>query len=493
MFPGGRICALSFAWPAIVVVVTACRSGAADTAPKSDKEKWYVDRSITVSPQAAPVPALKYRLFPSSFERKEGNAVPIYLRLMCERNDAARKMLVEMPEKWNALPFDKLPLSEVEPFIKRWQYSLKQLDLGARRKTAEWNYTLDDGPVGLLLPDLQEIRRQGALLLLKARMEIAQSRYPDAVHTMGTGFSLADQVGHAPFLISALVEAAISDRFLNTVLDMAERPDSPNLYWALTALPRPLCDIRQGMETELRFPELRFPEMQIPDLADLDRPRRPAEWDATLVRARRGIERLTSLMDGQAGKPKPQTGTSSTDPAAASPDLGAAKKYLADVAGYAPTAIAQMPASQVLLLYLAGYSRQISDDYYKASYLPYFEAKPVLDKLCLSGKDRAQTEPVRLAQLMVPAINKVMLTQVRLERKVAALRVIEAIRIYAADHGDQLPERLDQIKEVPVPLDPGTNQAFQYRIEDGKADLESRIPAEPLASTGLRYTISLRK
>jgi hypothetical protein len=276
---------------------------------------------------------------------------------------------------------------------------------------------------------------------------------------------------------------------------MAERPDSPNLYWALTALPRPLCDIRPAMETEMRFPE-----MQIPDLANLDRQRSPAEWDAALVRVRREIERLTSLMAlpqrlnvSSSALPRSQAGTSSTDPASASPDLGVAKKYLADVAGYTPTAIAQMPASQVLLLYLAGYIRQIFDDYYKASYLPYFAARPVFDNLSLCGKDRAQTEPVRLAQLMVPAINKVMLTQVRLERKVAALRVIEALRIYAANHHGRLPERLDQINEVPVPLDPGTNQAFQYRMADGKAVLESRIPGEPLATSGLRYSISLCK
>jgi hypothetical protein len=489
MFPGRRVCALSFALPAIVVIVTASRSRAADTAPKSEKEKWYVDQSVTISSQAAPVPALKYRLFPLSSERKEGNAVPIYLRFAHERNDATRKLLGEMPEKWNKLPFDKLPLAEVEPFIKRWHYNLKQMDLGARRKTAEWSYTLDAGdPIELLLPDLQEMRLQGALLLLKARMEIAQSRYADAVHTMETGFSFADQVGRGPFLISALVGAAISDRFLNTTLDMAERPDSPNLYWALTALPRPLCEIRQAMEFEERSPVLQFP-----DLAELDRPRSSAEWDTTLVRVRREIERLISLIDGQGGKTKLPAGTSATNPASASPDLEAAKKYLADASGYAPTAIAQMPASQILLLYLFAYSRQIFDEYYKASYLPYFAAKPVLDNLSLCGKDRAQTEPVRLAQLMVPAISKVMLTQIRLERKVAALRVIEAMRIHAANHGDQLPEQLDQITEVPVPLDPSTNQAFQYRREDGKAVLESRIPGEPLATAGLRYTISLRK
>src|SRR5271166_2504388 len=75
------------------------------------EEKWFLDRSLTLSPRAAPVPALRYRLFPLDSERKDGNAVPIYLRLASERSDANKKYLEEHTRKWNDLPLDKVPLS----------------------------------------------------------------------------------------------------------------------------------------------------------------------------------------------------------------------------------------------------------------------------------------------------------------------------------------------------------------------------------------------
>jgi len=64
---------------------------------------------------------------------------------------------------------------------------------------------------------------------------------------------------------------------------------------------------------------------------------------------------------------------------------------------------------------------------------------------------------------------------------VALLRTIEAIRMYAADHGSQLPLSLEAITAVPVPLDPVTGQAFLYQVSDGRnARLEApKTEAEP--------------
>src|SRR6516225_8750943 len=60
-------------------------------ADKPDKQKWLVDRSLTLTPRSEPVPPLKYQLFPLASELKEGNAVPIYLRLVHERNDETKR------------------------------------------------------------------------------------------------------------------------------------------------------------------------------------------------------------------------------------------------------------------------------------------------------------------------------------------------------------------------------------------------------------------
>src|SRR5690349_20990651 len=83
--------------------------------------------------EPAPVPALKYRLYPQEADRRDGNAVPIYLRLAHERTAARAKELREKPEAWNRLPLDKLPLSEVKRFLTDYEYNFRQLELGARR------------------------------------------------------------------------------------------------------------------------------------------------------------------------------------------------------------------------------------------------------------------------------------------------------------------------------------------------------------------------
>src|SRR5713101_3959927 len=108
-------------------------------------EKWLVDRAVTITPAAAPVPIFKYRLYPRMTDRKDGNAVPIYERFAHERPDARKKQLQEKPAEWNKLPLDQLPMAEVKMFLDGYKYNLKQLDLGGRRKTADWNYTLDAG------------------------------------------------------------------------------------------------------------------------------------------------------------------------------------------------------------------------------------------------------------------------------------------------------------------------------------------------------------
>src|SRR5206468_2155615 len=146
-------------------------------------------------------PALRYRLFPAALERKEGNAVPMYLRFAHERNDAWKKMIREKPAGWNKLPLKELPLAEVKKFLADYRYNFRQLELGARRKTADWSYSLDAGnPIGLLLPDVQDMRMQAPLLVLKARVEGLEGRFADAARTLETGFSFSQQLSEGPFL-----------------------------------------------------------------------------------------------------------------------------------------------------------------------------------------------------------------------------------------------------------------------------------------------------
>lgn len=126
-----------------LIVPSVVRAEEKPSALDKPSSRWAIDQSLNIAPQAAPTPALKYRLLPGDWELKEGNAVPIYLRLNHEQSDASRKYFIEMPKQWNALPLDKIPLEEARKFLNDHQYMLRQLELGARRRSVEWDYTLD--------------------------------------------------------------------------------------------------------------------------------------------------------------------------------------------------------------------------------------------------------------------------------------------------------------------------------------------------------------
>jgi hypothetical protein len=471
--------------------MTCCAFGAllalaaarADEKPK--EEKWLEDRALELTPEPEPVPALKYRLFPLASELKEGNAVPIYLRLVHEQNDASRKRWYERPSELNKLPIDRLPIQEARDFLGGYRRFFQQFDLGAKRTKAEWNYTLDQGSViDILLPDAQVMRSYAPLLVLRARVEIADKNWMAAANAVETGLTFSRQVSEAPFLINRLVAIAIAWQFREPLLDWVSRPGAPNLYWSLTALPRPLIDLRKSLEFEQRVLEFQFP-----DLADLDRPRTPEQWDALLKKVRTDFERILQFEPKK--EPIPP-GTSANDPAAKSPDLPTAKKYLIERLHKPADEVKAMPPAQVLLLYLVAIHTEITQDEFKAAYLPYPQAAPLLD--ATERRYRTPTtEAMRYARLLLPAIRKVVGAQTRMERMIAALRVIEALRLHAAAHDGQLPEKLSEVTIVPLPNDPGTGKPFEYRREGQGAVLISRLPGEPLDLTGLRYRLTIRK
>src|SRR5579884_1461127 len=478
-------------WCALMLIALAAGpslSWAEPPGQKSGAKTWLLDRSLTLTPAAAPVPALKYRLLPLYSELKEGNAVPIYLRLIFERNDAWKKMLVDKPTKWNALPLNQIPISEAQHFLKELRTFLQQIELGARRKHADWNYTLDQGDViSILLPDAQTMRSYAPALVLKARVELAQGHFSAAAHTIETGLAFSRHAGSGPFLINVLVGIAIARQFENTILDFIEAPNSPNLYWSLSVLPQPLLSIRHGLDFEQKTFVMEFPVLQHLDLS-----RSPEQWAADLKRIRKEVK---GLIEGPENGPRIKfpANTGPDDPAERSPDFPAAKRCLTEHLGIPAAKVESMAPAHVLLLWILDEYRAYRDSFFKGAYLPYPESRRVVAEAIRQLEAAPNTEAQALAHTFLPAIGKVGQSENRLVREFAALRVLEAIRLYAAAHDGQLPEKLSDIQEVPVPADPGTDKPFEYHKDGPTAVLISRIPGEPQNITGLRYRLSIRQ
>src|SRR5262249_53893533 len=143
-------------------------------------------------------------------------------------------------------------------------WPLKELGRGSRRMYCDWEMVdriRADG-IGMLVPDVQAFREFATLLQLKARLQMADGQYGDAVTTLRTGITLGRHIAEAPTLIQGLVGMAIISLMLKEVEEMAQHPNAPNLYWALSNLPTPLTTLRRGLEGERIFLYATFPVLE---------------------------------------------------------------------------------------------------------------------------------------------------------------------------------------------------------------------------------------
>jgi hypothetical protein len=158
-----------------------------------------------------------------------------------------------------------------------------------------------------------------------------------------------------------------------------------------------------------------------------------------------------------------------------------------------------MPHVQVALLHSFAEYERLYEEALKWRTFPYAEAAPHLRAINERQKEelkKADGRPVfDLASFMLPALQKVFAARARTDRKIAALRCVEAVRLYAAGHGGKLPPTLAAIQEVPVPADPYTGKPFVYRLAGGVATLEGPPPAGEQANAGnaLRYDLVVGK
>ena len=414
----------------------------------------FKEIELEVSPTPPTIPASRYRLIPREPDRTPGDAAPIYLRLSSEDNEEARRQLKAKPHDWLQLPFDRFPKVEARAFVDDFARRLKQLEYGSRRRSCDWNYTLPeqaDHVYEIMLPDAQEMRIWGRLIALKARVEIAEGKFSEAGRTIETGLAFTRHIAEGPFSINALVAIAVGSQMLGRVDEWVGQPDAPNLYWSLTALPRPLVSVRHSLEQEQKMID-----SFVPELDDLDRPRTEAEWKALLARlhARMAYARQIIAVGGA----RAETVDLSTFGASLLPDARAfIRMRHGKTDGFTD--------DQMIVLYVADRFRDLRDDLFKQSYLPFPDSFPFY----LEANRRIASlkgGPLRVFEWIAPEqLASAVAAESRLDRKVAALRAIEAIRLQAHVDGGRLPESLAKVTTVPVPPDPSTGRPFDYRRE----------------------------
>ena len=92
-----------------------------------------------------------------------------------------------------------------------------------------------------------------------------------------------------------------------------------------------------------------------------------------------------------------------------------------------------------------------------------------------------------------PAHDRTRLITKRLDNHVNAFQVVEALRHYAATHEGQLPQTLSDIKDIAVPNDLISGEAFEYTRTATGATLKSAIPEGGNERDAVHYEIVLKR
>ncbi|MHC4738780.1 MAG: hypothetical protein ACYS9Y_07735 [Planctomycetota bacterium] len=96
-------------------------------------------------------------------------------------------------------------------------------------------------------------------------------------------------------------------------------------------------------------------------------------------------------------------------------------------------------------------------------------------------------------EIQKPAHDKTRVIMKRLDRNIAVLQCVEALRLYAGTADGKFPKDLSNITEVDVPLDPVTGKPFVYSRTGSKAVLEGPAPKGARAEEALRYELNLKE
>jgi hypothetical protein len=165
--------------------------------------------------------------------------------------------------------------------------------------------------------------------------------------------------------------------------------------------------------------------------------------------------------------------------------LRAARARLVEI-GLADERLRQFPAEQILLLDQKREYEARRDEVMKYMKFPAWQSEVLVAAL------KPASEPA-LFEVFLPALIKVRRAQARLEQRVHLLRHVEALRMYAADHGGRWPAALSEVT-VPLPDDPFTGKPFRYSVEGALAHVRGSPPRgdENNPNLNVRYEITLR-
>jgi hypothetical protein len=447
---------------ALILVFYICATTLAQTSPKPDVA------TFELTPVAPPTPALKYQLlFDDTLDRRPGNAAILYFDSILLMGPGAKDKAAKALDAYDArdmAKFNSLADSLDNPSL------IQELDLAGRREQCDWQPPISEEGSGTLLPHLVSLRDLGRVLKALSLREIEQGKIDDALKTIRLGCELSENVGKEPVLISELVSLNIGLMMNDCLRETMDRPDSPNLYWALAELPSRKAILGQALKGE----GARWLIASGVDLVKLK-----AGQDISADDWSHLFQYVDTAISRDYGNPV----TSS------SPDLmhQAQAQYAESHHMTLDQSANVDPLITIGEFYFLQY--QIAcDDMQKIRFLPYPILLAKSTEFSVSLNKLMQDEPKNPFLQTIPAVHKAVWILASADRQIAAMTAVEAIRSYAAANEGKLPARLEDISDTPVPDNPATGLPFDYGVDGDTATL-----SDSQSEQTLTYTIKIRK
>jgi hypothetical protein len=415
---------------------------------------------MTVTAAPEPKPALKYHFLVPPVDRFHANAATLYYKAMSYEGPypigpLSKVMSQDDQEPYQNLftaPLSKFPAMQAEELVN-WLHGeyFEWIRDAGRCDHCDWMDGIRDHGITTLLPQAQESRMTCHALALRARLQIAQGKTDEAIETLRAGYVWSRNWGHAPSIIQCFIGCAFESILNPQTCTLIGKENSPNLYWALTDLAVEPIDFHEALSYESKVVQFTFH-----DIDDLERRILGADE----------LQKLAKNISDLSSRSNFTWGSTIVWAVQLEPE---ARRYLLNH-GLSADKLDDMPVLQRVILYRWKQYEVVRDDCFKFLELPAGESRTAVadaDAAVRTAFARGDGAPFTN---LLPAISAANSAHLRSMRQVNLLRTVEALRMYAAEHG-RWPEKLDDIKAVPVPNDPYTEKPFEYVVKDGVAIL----------------------
>lgn len=434
---------------------------------------------LTIHPRAITRPALANNLLPDPIDKTPGNAAPLYLMAcvqaaqvpasMNEINDAVRS---RFPQEANDggdllslyidLPLERLPQPEVDLYLEPYRQILKYVEIGTLREYCWWELPAREDVFNSFLTHLNYCRTLANVGNLRTHLQTARHDYPGALRSMQTNFALSRDLTHQALIIQGLVATGMASATIHRGVETwIQQPDSPNLYWPLADLPRPFIPFQPALKNERAWLYAIFPELRGAKSGQFT----ADDWNAL-------TRRLGSL--GLWREPEKTFQTQLGAVTTGIINYGKAKDWLREQ-GVAADKIETMSVAEAVGRYSVGEYERWYDELTKWIGVPYPLAWKGLQESSEAFERLHTTNPLLRT---IAGIRRVIVQQLRLDRELAVMQTVEAIRAYAAAHQGALPANLAALDQegTPAPIDPMHGRPFEYSARPDGFTLVSPLP-----------------